>query len=105
MDIFEEIAVLSKAMSDSNRVKIVTLIQRDKKVCVCEICDTLALSQPLVSRHLKQLKNANVLDSYKEGKWVMYVITQNKSHLLQHYLDICQINEKLLNRLQKCSIR
>ena len=51
----EEMVTLAKAMSDVHRVEIVALIRREGEVCVRELCDTLHLPQPLVSRHLKQL--------------------------------------------------
>ena len=92
-------------MSDMNRVKIVTLIAREKGVCVCEICDTLALSQPLVSRHLRQLKEANILSSHKEGKWMMYKIQSNPSKLLQTYLNACKEQENELDVLVSCKIK
>jgi ArsR family transcriptional regulator len=103
--ILEEIVRLSKAMSDIHRVEIVTLVQREKQVCVCEICDTLQLSQPLVSRHLKQLRSAGVLTSRKEGKWVLYEITKEPSILLQTYLSMLKEKEERIAPLVACTIR
>ena len=105
MNHIEEIVTLSKAMSDSNRIKIITLIQREGGLCVCEICDTLHLSQPLVSRHLKQLKNSYILSSHKEGKWVIYTITEKPSLLLNQYLKEMKPLEKELPEVVSCSIR
>lgn len=102
---FEEIAILSKAMSDSNRVKIVTLIQREEGICVCEICDTLHLSQPLVSRHLKQLKNTQIITSFKQGKWVIYEITKKPTDLMKAYLKECKKHEIFLEPLIFCTAR
>lgn len=82
---------LSKIFSDKNRLLIITLLLRDKALCVCEICDTLELSQPLVSRHLKQMKEAGVLEAAKEKKWVIYTLTTMPHPFLQ----------TLLNELQK----
>ncbi|UPT78606.1 metalloregulator ArsR/SmtB family transcription factor [Sulfurovum sp. XGS-02] len=83
----EKLLQISKAFSDLNRIKITALIQREHDLCVCEICDTLDLSQPLVSRHLKQLKEAGILQSHQEGKWIIYAITEQPSHLLMNYLE------------------
>lgn len=103
--IFEEITLLAKAMSDENRVKIVALIQREGGLCVCEICDTLELSQPLVSRHLKQLKAADILASDREGKWIIYNIVNNPSPALGTYLTILKQKEGMLNKLIQCTAR
>lgn len=92
-------------MSDSNRMKMITLIQRENGLCVCEICDTLALSQPLVSRHLKQLKEADILTSYKEGKWVIYTINNEPSDILRAYLKEMKYLETNIAPVVSCTIR
>ena len=101
----DELVLLSKAMGDLNRLKIVALIQREKELCVCEICDTLELSQPLVSRHLKQLKSAQVLDSHKEGKWMMYRIFASPSEVLAAYLRSLEKEAETLGSVCSCSMR
>ena len=101
----DELLLLSKAMADENRLKIVALIQREKELCVCEICDTLELSQPLVSRHLKQLKSAKVLDSHKEGKWMMYRIAALPSDILAAYLRHLEKESEGLGVVCSCSMR
>ncbi len=101
----EEIVRLAKAMSDRHRVEIVTLIQREGEVCVCELCDTLNLSQPLVSRHLRQLKEAGVLTARKEGKWVVYRITETPSKVLMALLGALKEEENVLPAIVICSSR
>lgn len=96
---------LSKIFSDTNRLKIITLILRDKELCVCEICDTLDLSQPLVSRHLKQMKEANVLTAKKEKKWVIYSLTSTPHPLLKTLLKELQKEVHTLPKLSACEIK
>ena len=74
----EKLVILGKILSDINRVKILALLQRDKELCVCEICDTLELSQPLVSRHLKQIREAKLVTSNQTGKWIIYRLVEEK---------------------------
>jgi len=69
-----ELIKIAKVFSDKNRVLIYALILKYNEVCVCEICDTLKLSQPLVSRHLKQMKQSGIISSKQEGKWCIYFI-------------------------------
>lgn len=83
----QKLLTISKAFSDLNRMKIVALIVREHQLCVCEICDTLELSQPLVSRHLKLLKEAEILESHQEGKWIIYTINSQPSAFLKSYLE------------------
>lgn len=60
-----------KALRDPNRVKIVKMLQHGE-LCVCEIQEALGVSQPTVSKHVKILEEAGLLDSRKDGLWVHY---------------------------------
>ena len=101
----QNLVQLSKIFSDPNRVKILTLVLRDKEVCVCEICDTLALSQPLVSRHLKLMKNANILQALKQGKWVHYSLVNKPSSLLNAFIIETKHFIPALEKLVACTAK
>jgi len=60
-----------KALSDSNRVKMIKLLQH-KVMCVCEIRTALGLAQSTASKHLKILEDAGLVTRYKDGLWVNY---------------------------------
>jgi ArsR family transcriptional regulator len=101
----DNLILYAKAFSDLNRLNILALIHREKELCVCEISDTLKLSQPLVSRHLKQLKEANILDSHKDGKWIVYSIVSTPSKVLQAYIEELQGLEADLANIVTCTSR
>lgn len=63
-----------KALSDPSRVKVVKMLQQ-KEMCVCEIQCALALAQPTVSKHLKVLEDAGIVQSKKSGLWVNYSLS------------------------------
>ncbi|MGD2184570.1 MAG: metalloregulator ArsR/SmtB family transcription factor [Desulfobacterales bacterium] len=67
-----------KALSDSNRVKILKLLQQ-KSMCVCELQGALQISQPSVSKHLKLLEEAGLVDYIKDGLWVNYYLADGKA--------------------------
>jgi ArsR family transcriptional regulator len=83
-----------KALSDPSRVKIVKMLQH-KLMCVCEMQEALHLSQPSVSKHLKILEDAGLVDFNKDGLWVNYYLADgSKSPYvssmmgnLRHWLD------------------
>jgi ArsR family transcriptional regulator len=66
-----------KALSDPNRVKIVKLLQQ-KVMCVCELQSALKISQPSVSKHLKILEEAGLVDYQKDGLWVNYYLSDGR---------------------------
>ncbi len=69
---------VTKALSDANRVKILKMLQH-KRLCVCEIQALLQIAQPSVSKHLKILENAGLVNSEKDGLWVNYYLADGSS--------------------------
>lgn len=74
----KEFILVTKALSDPNRVKILKILQ-NRTLCVCEIQDALNIAQPTVSKHLKQLEEAGLVASTKEGLWVNYRLAEGKN--------------------------
>ena len=68
-----------KALSDPNRVKLIKLLQH-KTMCVCELQALLGIAQPTVSKHLKILEEAGLVDYSKDGLWVNYFLTDGKTN-------------------------
>ncbi|MCM3002963.1 autorepressor SdpR family transcription factor [Priestia koreensis] len=60
-----------KALSDPTRRRIVELLKQ-KDMTVSEITAHFNISQPSISQHLSILKNSQLIESYKEGKYVVY---------------------------------
>jgi ArsR family transcriptional regulator, arsenate/arsenite/antimonite-responsive transcriptional repressor len=60
-----------KALADKNRLRILKMLQR-KPMCVCEIREVLGLAQPTVSKHLKILKDAGIIEDWQDGLWTNY---------------------------------
>lgn len=50
------------------------LMQRMGELCVCELTQTLSLSQPKISRHLAQLREYEIVGTRREGQWMYYRI-------------------------------
>jgi ArsR family transcriptional regulator len=63
-----------KCLSDDTRLRCITLLQKEGKLCVCELTTALALSQPKISRHLASLRQCGLLQDSREGQWVYYQI-------------------------------
>lgn len=62
---------LFKALSDTNRIRILKMLQR-KKLCACEITSVLALANSTVSKHLSILKEAGFIREEKDGRWINF---------------------------------
>ena len=70
----QEFVKVMKALSDPNRVKLLKLLQT-REMCVCEIQAALGVAQPTVSKHLKVLDAAGLVEGQKDGLWVNYSLT------------------------------
>lgn len=68
---------LYSVLSHPVRLRATLLINQFKELCVCELIYALDLQQPVVSRHLSQLKVAGLLESRKSGLWVYYRISDD----------------------------
>jgi len=70
-------AKIFNALSDPVRIEIVEFLRGGEK-CVCEIVPHVHLIQPVVSRHLKILKDCGLLKYRKEGNRRLYSITDHR---------------------------
>ena len=67
-------AKVFKALSDPVRIEIIEFLRGGEK-CVCEIIPHVNIIQPLVSRHLKILKDCGLVKDRKDGVRRLYSIT------------------------------
>lgn len=65
-----------KALSDPNRVRVLKLLQ-EEELCVCEIQEFLQLAQSTVSRHMKTLEDAGLVEHRRQGTWIMYSLPRH----------------------------
>ncbi len=70
----DEYASLFKCLSEPVRLRILFLLLDKADLCVCDIVDTLGLSQSVVSRHLAYLRNNGLLSTRREGVWIYYQV-------------------------------
>jgi ArsR family transcriptional regulator len=68
----DELAARFKALADPTRVAIINSLSAAEEVCVCNLTETFALSQPTISHHLKVLREAGLVESSRRGTWAYY---------------------------------
>src|SRR5208282_6659708 len=67
----EQLLAMLRAAADPTRLRLL-LILREAELTVSELTHILGQSQPRVSRHLRLLCEAGLLQRFKEGSWVFY---------------------------------
>jgi len=58
------------------RLRILNLLQRQKEICVCDLCEVLGVVQPKVSRHLAVLRDVGLVAVRRDGKWKFYSLAE-----------------------------
>jgi len=72
----KELVSIFKALSDRNRLRIVSALLEYDELCACQITELLGISSATSSRHLGLLINTNLVKSRKDGRWVYYTINR-----------------------------
>ncbi|WP_446010694.1 ArsR/SmtB family transcription factor [Candidatus Electrothrix sp.] len=66
-----------KALSDPNRLAVLKILEQGE-LCVCEIQYLLELAQPTVSKHMKMLEEAGLVNRRRQGTWILYSLANGK---------------------------
>jgi ArsR family transcriptional regulator, lead/cadmium/zinc/bismuth-responsive transcriptional repressor len=82
IDRLDELARTAKAFGDPTRLAVAIALRDGDQACVCDLGWVLGRDEKLVSHHLRQLKSAGLALSRRDGKMVMYELTERARLLL-----------------------
>ena len=83
---FVELESMFLALGDKTRLKLLALMS-DGPVAVGFLANRLGESQPKVSRHLASLRNAGLVSTHRDGKWIYYEINYPQDVSTRRILD------------------
>ncbi len=106
---------LFASLGDPVRLRLACcLLAVPRGACVCELVDALDVSQPNVSRHLKVLKGARLVEERRDGRWMYYHLRPPEQPVLERirscletvsgYADL-QVDLRRLRRRRPKSLR
>src|SRR6478736_6504458 len=72
---------LFKALADRTRLRILGLLLSGE-VCVCDIHESLKITQPKASRHLAYLRRAGLVAARRDGLWMHYRLAETRDPLV-----------------------
>jgi ArsR family transcriptional regulator len=75
-----------QALADENRLRIIDVL-REGEQCVCELQSALDLGQSLLSHHLRVLRDAGLVGSRREGRWVHYALSSEVLEMAQEWIE------------------
>ncbi len=77
----------ARALADPTRLTLAAALAQADELCVCDLAWIAERSQNLVSHHLWALRAARLVESRREGKMVLYTLTEPGRALLASVLE------------------
>lgn len=68
---------LFKALSDRNRLRVVTALLSHSELCACQISELMQVTGATASRHMSVLVGSGIVNSRKDGRWVYYSLAED----------------------------
>ena len=75
-EIIDRLSELFKVLGDPTRIRILQALH-DTRLCVCDIAETLNMTQSAISHQLRILKHARMVKNRRAGKVVYYSLTDD----------------------------
>jgi ArsR family transcriptional regulator len=95
----QQLVDLLRAAGEPTRLRILALLAREE-LAVMELTQILDQSQPRVSRHLKLLTEAGLIERFPDGAWMFYRLADRgpRRRLLDKTLSLAQPDDPVLAR-------
>jgi DNA-binding transcriptional ArsR family regulator len=72
------------------RLQMLFLLQKEKRLCVCDLSDILGMNVSAISQHLRKLKDRDLIYATKEAQTIFYALNKDKLATLNPILDLLQ---------------
>ena len=94
----ERAAATARALADPTRLRIAAALDGGARLCVCDLAWVTGLAQNLVSHHLRVLRGADLATSRRDGRLVMYTLTDQGRAMLSVVLPAMNAEPENLSR-------
>jgi DNA-binding transcriptional ArsR family regulator len=84
--IAREAADRAHAVADPTRLMLASALLKAEELCVCDLSWISERPQNLVSHHLRTLRESGLVRSRRDGKMVMYTLTDEGRSLVESVL-------------------
>ena len=84
----DSLAIIFKALSDPARLRILNLLAAKGELCNCNIETVTGYGSSKISRHFSYLKQANLIQSRRDGLWIYYSLKPASNQIYKHIHDI-----------------
>lgn len=93
--------ILLRSVNHKIRQRIIEIIGQGKRIVVTDICNELNLDQSAVSQHLAVLRQAGVVKTERQGKFIFYFLNKERLNLIQTMVQLENSqNESLMSAFE-----
>jgi len=78
----KDLAAAMNLVGNEVRLKILYLISKEEKICVCDLSDILGMNVAAISQHLRKLKDGKLLENEKVGQTIFYSLNKESLDVL-----------------------
>lgn len=89
---FDHLSNGLELVGNNVRLKILFLIDKESKLCVCDLSDILGMSVSAVSQHLRKLKDRNLIEPERQAQTIFYSLTEEYKEMLTSIFKILNNN-------------
>ncbi|MBB6328472.1 DNA-binding transcriptional ArsR family regulator [Algoriphagus iocasae] len=87
----DEVIRIARALNlagNEVRLKILFLLDKESKMCPCDLSEILDMTVPAISQHLRKLKDAGLVETNKVGQTIFYSISESNNLILNPILEL-----------------
>ncbi len=96
---------IAKALSDESRLRILMILQ-ETPLCVCQLTAFLDLAPSTTSKHLSLLRNCQLIECKKSGRWTYYTLPEEPANAcIEMALTFVKTNLASHKRIMEDKIR
>jgi len=103
-DSFEYASGVMELAGNKVRMKLLYLLQQEKRLCVCDLSTILDMTIPAISQHLKKLKTAGLVSTQREAQTIYYALADAHEALLKPFFLLWFNDEKTNQQLTTSTI-
>lgn len=90
---FDFLSGILSLAGNSIRLKILYLLNQEKRLCVCDLSDILEMNVSAISQHLRKLRDRGLIEPSKEAQMIFYSIVADKVSILAPFFETIDKNE------------
>jgi len=94
-DTFDYLSQGLELIGNNVRLKILFLLNEEKRLCVCDLSDILGMTVSAISQHLRKLKDRKLIETEREAQTMFYSLTNEYDKILQPIFKILDKSEIL----------